>query len=106
MPLFEYQAMDRQGQEVTDVIEASSAAEVQRTLQDQGYFITKIRKAGPRSHVAAGSKVGLQMALILFFMLAVGMAMFAFLSFQRNQELEEHVEQLQKQQEAIRQRVQ
>jgi len=42
MPTFQYEAMDATGQEIKDVIEASSEEEAQATIRQMGYFVTKI----------------------------------------------------------------
>jgi len=42
MPTYQYEAMDSTGQEIRDVIEASSQEEAQNTIRQKGYFVTKI----------------------------------------------------------------
>lgn len=42
MPMFEFEAMDRTGQEIKDVIEATNEEEAQTTIRQMGYFVTKI----------------------------------------------------------------
>ncbi len=42
MPMYQFEAMDNTGQEIKDVIEASSQDEAQATIRQMGYFITKI----------------------------------------------------------------
>ncbi len=42
MPIFQFEAMDRTGQEIKDVIEAQSEDEAQNTIRQMGYFVTKI----------------------------------------------------------------
>ena len=42
MPVFQYEAMDYNGMEVKDTIEASTEAEAQSMIRDQGYFVTRI----------------------------------------------------------------
>jgi len=42
MPVFQYEAMDNNGMEVKDTIEAATEAEAQSLIRDQGYFVTKI----------------------------------------------------------------
>lgn len=55
MPTFQFEAMDPQGQEIRDVIEAQTQDEAQATIRSMGYFVTKISaqkstaKAGKRS---------------------------------------------------------
>ncbi len=42
MPVFQFEAMDPQGQEIRDVIEAQTQDEAQATIRSMGYFVTKI----------------------------------------------------------------
>ncbi len=42
MPVFQYEAMDNNGMEVKDSIEAPTEADAQQMIRDQGYFVTKI----------------------------------------------------------------
>ena len=42
MPTFTFKAMDAQGQEIEDVIEAQTQDEAQATIRQMGYFVTKI----------------------------------------------------------------
>jgi type IV pilus assembly protein PilC len=42
MPTFQFIAMDPQGQEIQDVIEAQTQDEAQATIRSMGYFVTKI----------------------------------------------------------------
>ena len=42
MPMYQFEAMDRTGQEIKDVIEAPSEEEAQTTIRQMGYFVTKI----------------------------------------------------------------
>ncbi|MEN6458552.1 MAG: type II secretion system F family protein [Thermoguttaceae bacterium] len=42
MPMFQFEAMDKNGQEIKDVIEATSQDEAQATIKQMGYFVTKI----------------------------------------------------------------
>ena len=42
MPTFQFRAMDAQGQEIEDVIEATTQDEAQATIRSMGYFVTKI----------------------------------------------------------------
>jgi type IV pilus assembly protein PilC len=66
MPVFQYEAMDATGQEVKDVIEATSQDEAQATIRQMGYFVTKIavkksRNKGPEKK--SGKKKGKTFAL-------------------------------------------
>ncbi len=42
MPQFQFEAMDSTGQEIKDVIDATTEAEAQATIRQMGYFVTKI----------------------------------------------------------------
>lgn len=42
MPVFQYEAMDNNGMEVKDSIEAPTEAEAQQAIRDQGYYVTRI----------------------------------------------------------------
>ena len=42
MPTFQFEAMDPQGQEIRDVIEATTQDEAQDTIREMGYFVTRI----------------------------------------------------------------
>ena len=42
MPTFQFEAMDPQGQEIRDVIEANTQDEAQDTIREMGYFVTRI----------------------------------------------------------------
>jgi len=48
MPLFQYEAMNAQGQEVKDEIDALSSEEAISKIRNLGYFPTKIREKGGR----------------------------------------------------------
>ena len=52
MPTYQFEAMDPQGQEIRDVIEAPTQDEAQATIRSMGYFVTKI--AQQKSSVKAG----------------------------------------------------
>ena len=59
MPTYQYEAMNEQGQEVKDEIEALSAEEAISNLRSMGFFPTKIREKGMRRvRAAKGAKVG------------------------------------------------
>ena len=55
MPHYQFEAMDPQGQEIKDVIEAPTQDEAQATIRSMGYFVTRIAvqkaaaKNGPKS---------------------------------------------------------
>lgn len=42
MPTFQFEALDPQGQEIRDVIEAQTQDEAQATIRSMGYFVTRI----------------------------------------------------------------
>ena len=42
MPTYQFEAMDPQGQEIKDVIEAPTQDEAQATIRSMGFFVTKI----------------------------------------------------------------
>ena len=42
MPTYQFEAMDPQGQEIKDVIDAPTQDEAQTTIRSMGYFVTKI----------------------------------------------------------------
>jgi len=46
MPVFQYEALDAQGQEVKDEIEALSSKEAISKIRNMGYFPTKVRSKG------------------------------------------------------------
>ena len=56
MPTFQFEAMDPQGQEIRDVIEAQTQDEAQATIRSMGYFVTKIsvQKAANSSAASSG----------------------------------------------------
>ena len=56
MPTYQFEAMDQNGQEIKDVIEATSQDEAQATIRQMGYFVTKI--SVKKSRKAAGGKKG------------------------------------------------
>ena len=56
MPTYQFEAMDPQGQEIRDVIEAPTQDEAQATIRSMGYFVTKI--AVQKASAAAVEKTG------------------------------------------------
>ena len=58
MPTYQFEAMDSTGQEIKDVIEASSEAEAQATIRQMGYFVTKIAVKKARKTTAEKAKTG------------------------------------------------
>ncbi len=57
MPMYQFEAMDRTGQEIKDVIEAPSEEDAQNTIKGMGYFVTKLSlKKGAAQATAAGAK--------------------------------------------------
>ncbi len=57
MPTYQFEAMDAQGQEIKDVIDAPSEAEAQQTIRQMGYFVTKLTVKKARK-TAADKKKG------------------------------------------------
>ncbi len=60
MPTYQFEAMDATGQEIKDVIEASSEEEAQATIRQMGYFVTKLTEKKAKKAVAKkkGGKSG------------------------------------------------
>lgn len=56
MPIFQFEAMDRTGQEIKDVIEAPNEDEAQTTIRQMGYFVTRISLKKGAQQVAVGVK--------------------------------------------------
>jgi len=56
MPTYLFEAMDQNGQEIKDVIEATNQDEAQATIRQMGYFVTKI--SVKKSRKAAADKKG------------------------------------------------
>ncbi len=56
MPTYQFEAMDPQGQEIKDVIDAPTQDEAQTTIRSMGYFVTKIsvQKAAKGSEKSSG----------------------------------------------------
>ncbi|MGE0608211.1 MAG: type II secretion system F family protein [Pirellulales bacterium] len=57
MPSYSFEAMDATGQEIKDVIEATSEEEAQATIRQMGYFVTKISVKKAKKAAAEGKKV-------------------------------------------------
>ena len=60
MPTYQYEAMNAQGQEVKDELDALSSEEAISKIRSQGFFPTKIRerggRRGPKASTAGGAK--------------------------------------------------
>ncbi|TWT30059.1 type II secretion system F family protein [Blastopirellula retiformator] len=56
MPTYQFEAMDTEGQEIRDVIDAPTEDEAVATIRQMGYFITRISEKKQRA--AAGGKRG------------------------------------------------
>ena len=54
MPTYHYEAMDAQGQEVKDEIEALSSEEAISKIRNLGFFPTKIKEKGARRRAKPG----------------------------------------------------
>ena len=55
MPKYQFEAMDPQGQEIKDVIDAATQDEAQATIRSMGYFVTKIAVQKQAKSSAASS---------------------------------------------------
>jgi type IV pilus assembly protein PilC len=55
MPTYQFEAMDPQGQEIKDVIEAATQDDAQATIRSMGYFVTKISVQKQAKGAAASS---------------------------------------------------
>ncbi len=55
MAIFQYEAVDSQGKEVTDSIEAASAKEAAERVRAKGLFVTKVSGKGARAAPVPGS---------------------------------------------------
>ncbi len=58
MPTYQFEAMDATGNEIKDVIEASSEEEAQATIRQMGYFVTKLSVKKSRSADGEKKKSG------------------------------------------------
>ena len=58
MPTYQFEAMDPQGQEIKDIIEAATQDDAQATIRSMGYFVTKIavQKQAKGAAVSSGKK--------------------------------------------------
>ncbi|QDS98023.1 type II secretion system F family protein [Adhaeretor mobilis] len=58
MPTFQFEAMDSQGAEIKDVIEAATEEDAQSTIRQMGYFVTKIsvKKSRKKDEAVGGAK--------------------------------------------------
>ena len=58
MPMYQFEAMDRTGQEIRDVIEAPSEEDAQNTIRQMGYFVTKLslKKGAQQATAKKGAK--------------------------------------------------
>ncbi|PHS03177.1 MAG: type II secretion protein F [Blastopirellula sp.] len=56
MPTFQFEAMDAEGQEIRDVIDAQTEDEAQATIRQMGYFITRISEKKSRADAAVKKK--------------------------------------------------
>jgi len=55
--MYQFEAMDRTGQEIKDVIEAPTEEDAQNTIRQMGYFVTKLSlKKGAAKTTAPGAK--------------------------------------------------
>ncbi|HPF39810.1 MAG TPA: type II secretion system F family protein [Phycisphaerae bacterium] len=58
MPKFQYEAMDAQGKEVKDEVEAPNSEEAVAKIRAQGYFPTKVKQKGGQKKAAAATLPG------------------------------------------------
>lgn len=58
MPTFQFEAMDRAGKDIKDVIEAANEEEAQQTIKQMGLFVTKISVKKERKAATAEKKKG------------------------------------------------
>ncbi len=65
MPTFQFEAMDSTGQEIKDVIEATSEEEAQATIRQMGYFVTKIAVKKQKKAAAEKNKPGRKRAFAI-----------------------------------------
>jgi type IV pilus assembly protein PilC len=56
MPTYKYEAMDAQGNELKDIIEAPNEEEAQATIRAMGYFVTKLSVQKAKAQKAGGGK--------------------------------------------------
>jgi type IV pilus assembly protein PilC len=56
MPTYKYEAMDAQGNELKDVIEAPNEEEAQATIRAMGYFVTKLSVQKAKAQKGTGGK--------------------------------------------------
>ena len=56
MPVFQYEAMDSNGTEVKDTIEAPTEGEAQTIIREKGYYVTKIRERERKKKTKAAAK--------------------------------------------------
>jgi type IV pilus assembly protein PilC len=58
MPTYQFEAMDPQGQEIKDIIEAATQDDAQATIRSMGYFVTKIavQKQAKGAEASSGKK--------------------------------------------------
>jgi len=55
MPTYQFEAMDPQGQEIKDIVEAATQDDAQATIRSMGYFVTKIAVQKQAKGAAASS---------------------------------------------------
>jgi type IV pilus assembly protein PilC len=65
MPTYQFEAMDSTGQEIKDVIEATSEEEAQATIRQMGYFVTKIAVKKQKKAAADKAKGGRKRAFAI-----------------------------------------
>jgi type IV pilus assembly protein PilC len=65
MPTYQFEALDNTGQEIRDVIEATSQEEAQATIRQMGYFVTKISVKKVRKTAAEKKQGGRKRAFAI-----------------------------------------
>ena len=63
MPVFQYEAMDANGLEVKDTIEAPSEGEAQTMIREKGFYVTKIRERERKKKAKADAAAAVKYAL-------------------------------------------
>ena len=58
MPKFQYEAMDAQGKEVKDEVEAPNTEEAIQKIRAQGYFPTKVKQKSGQKKSTGGTMPG------------------------------------------------
>ena len=65
MPTYQFEAMDKTGQEIKDEIDADNEDEAQAIIRQQGYFVTKIAVKKARKQTGTGHTSGRKRSLAI-----------------------------------------